>query len=569
MVVRPPEIDLVCPQLDRAAAFRVKMRLEDPVSRFFRYPLARWIVRGLVRTPITPDQVTLVQPLLAALAGWLIVSEERWRLLLAVAIFEVRSILDCVDGTLARAKKLVSPWGHAVDGLADWLSVLFLYAGIALHFQAHPPLHDRARAAYVAPGVIGLALLQGAIRSFASDYYKQKYVSIFAGGRDATVEALREKTLALGPGSGAFARAEVLIGRIGHRVFEREWLDPRRSRTSTTEGQVRELRRLERAPLTRLILGLWSLSNGDAFVTLVCLSVVVGRLWEGQVLFASAGLLWIASVIALNGWFLRSAARRGGLTSTVLVVPGHEGGDERLARDDEAAAVVEGHGVDDLVALAAAKRVDPAGIPLRIQAGDEAIGGVAERGAAPERGSGRGVVKAGDEDIAVGRDGHALDVVVGGRAEPLAKEALAALVEARDERVGASVRGELIGAGAAEPEELARGDELAVRARGDGAGVLDVARLDAGDPEPLARGAELGEEDVDPLALDRAFEGGVSEELAAEQDIARDVERDAAAERGPVAALPEDLPVGRGLGDEGVESRGPREALVWRESSPR
>ena len=315
MVVRPPESVLSSPSRGASATERVKLCLEDPVSRLFRYPLARWIVRGLVRTSITSDQVTLVQPFLAAVAGWLIVSEERWRLLLAVAIFEVRSILDCVDGTLARAKKLVNPWGHAVDGIADWLSVLFLYVGIALHFQAHPPLHDPARAAFVAPGVLAAALLQGAIRSFASDYYKQKYVSIFARGRDATVESLREKALALGPESGLFARAEVLIGQLGHLAFEREWFDPRGRLTETTEEQVRELQRRERSPLTRLIFGLWSLSNGDAFVTLVCLSVVAGKLWEGQVFFASAGLVWIGSVIALNGWFVRSAGRRASLTA--------------------------------------------------------------------------------------------------------------------------------------------------------------------------------------------------------------------------------------------------------------
>jgi phosphatidylglycerophosphate synthase len=315
MVVRPPETDSSPPSRGGFTAQSVKIRLEDPVSRFFRYPLARWIVRGLVRTSITPNQVTLVQPFLAAVAAWLIVSEERWRLLLAVAIFEIRSILDCVDGTLARAKNLSSPAGHAIDGLADWLSVLFLYAGIALHFQAHPPLHDPSRAAFIAPGVLAAALLQGAMRSFASDYYKQKYVSIFARGRDATVESLREKALALGPESGVFARAEVLIGRIGHLVFERAWLDPHGSGTAATEEQVRELRRQARSPLTRLILGLWSVSNGDAFVTLVCLSAVFGKLWEGQVFFASIGPLWIGCVIALNGWFVRSAARRGGLTT--------------------------------------------------------------------------------------------------------------------------------------------------------------------------------------------------------------------------------------------------------------
>ena len=291
-----------------------KIRLEDPVSRFFRYPLARLLVRGLVRTSITPNQVTLVQPLLAAVAGALITSESWWKIALAAAIFEVRSILDCADGTLARAKKLASPWGHAIDGIADWLSVLFLYAGIFRHFQLHPPSAPWGASSVATSGVVLMALVQGALRSFAADYYKQKYVAIFERGRDETASSLREKMLALSPRSGLFARAEVFIGQMGHLVFEHAWFDPRRRRTSTTEEQVLALRRNERSPMTRLIALLWSLSNGDTFVTLVCLSAVCGKLWEAQVFFASFGVLWIVEVIVLNGWFLRSASRRGYLT---------------------------------------------------------------------------------------------------------------------------------------------------------------------------------------------------------------------------------------------------------------
>ncbi len=290
-----------------------KMRLEDPVSRIFRYPLARLLVRGLLRTSITPNQVTLVQPLLAAAAGYLIISNSWWKIALAVAIFELRSILDCVDGTLARAKKLASPSGHAIDGIADWLSVLFLYAGIFRHFQLHPPSAPWG-ASMATSGVVLLALFQGAIRSFASDYYKLKYVSIFERGRDETASSLREKMLALSPRSGFFANLEVFIGRMGHLAFEHAWLDPHHSRTSTTDEQVRELRRNERSPMTRLIAWLWSLSNGDTFITLVCLSALCGKLWEAQVFFASVGVLWIAGVILLNGWFIRSAQRRGSLT---------------------------------------------------------------------------------------------------------------------------------------------------------------------------------------------------------------------------------------------------------------
>lgn len=290
-----------------------KIRLEDPVSRYFRYPVANLLVRGLMRTSVTPNQLSLVQPLLAAVAGWLIISETWWKLVLAVAIFEFRSILDCADGTLARAKKLASPWGHAIDAIADWLSVVFLYAGIFRHFQLHPPTVSWG-APLATDSIVVIALLQGALRSFASDYYKLKYVSIFERGRDETASSLREKMLALSPSSGLFAHIEVFIGRMGHLVFEHAWFDPHRSRTSTTEEQVQELRRQENSPMTKLIAVLWSLSNGDTFITLVCLSILCGKLWEAQVFFASFGVLWIASVILLNGWFIRSASRRGSLT---------------------------------------------------------------------------------------------------------------------------------------------------------------------------------------------------------------------------------------------------------------
>ena len=288
-----------------------KMRLEDPVSRYFRYPIAKLIVRGLVRTPITPNQVTLVQPLLAASAGYLITSDTWWKIALAAAIFEFRSILDCADGTLARAKKLSSPWGHAIDGIADWLSVICLYAGIFRHFQLHPPSAPWGASAI--NGIVLLALFQGAVRSFSSDYYKLKYVSIFERGSDETASSLREKIAALSPRSGLFAHIEVFIGRMGHLAFEHAWFDPKRSRTSTTDEQVVELRRNEHSSMTKLIALLWSFSNGDTFITLVCLSAVCGKLWEAQVFFASFGLLWIASVILLNGWFIRSASRRGSL----------------------------------------------------------------------------------------------------------------------------------------------------------------------------------------------------------------------------------------------------------------
>ncbi|MCC6554779.1 MAG: CDP-alcohol phosphatidyltransferase family protein [Polyangiaceae bacterium] len=290
-----------------------KMRLEDPLNRYYRYPIARLIVRALMRTPVTPNQVTLVQPLIAAFAGYLVTFDDWQHLALAAVVFEVRSILDCADGALARAKRMVSPAGHAIDGLADWLGVTFLYAGIFWHFHLHPPPPGPWSAYLSTNGILLVALFQAATRSFAADYYRLKYVSIFEQGRDETVEILRRKVRALGPSSSFFAHFDVFIGRMGHLSFEHEWFDPERSTSSTGDDQVKQLIREEGSPMTRLIGVLWSISNGDAFLSMIVLSLLLNQLWLVQVFFASVGLVWIFAVIFLNGWFVRGATRRAKL----------------------------------------------------------------------------------------------------------------------------------------------------------------------------------------------------------------------------------------------------------------
>ena len=50
---------------------------------------------------------------------------------------------------------------------------------------------------------------------------------------------------------------------------------------------------------------LWSISGGDAFLSLVILSIVAGRVWEGQLFFATVGWVWILGVIVANVVFLR------------------------------------------------------------------------------------------------------------------------------------------------------------------------------------------------------------------------------------------------------------------------
>jgi phosphatidylglycerophosphate synthase len=291
-----------------SVAGRWKERLDDPLNRFYRYPLARLLVRVLVKTPVTPNQVTFVQPFLAAAAGYLITFPDHAHLVAGALLFELRAVLDCADGTLARAKQQTSAAGHAIDAVADWLATVLLYAGIFWHFHLHPPPAG-AWSHYLPVGaVLFLAVTQGALRSVAADHYKVKYTSIFEHGRDGNVEALCRKVDALGPDASVFARVDVFIARAEHLAFERERFAGARAGAPPTQAEARLacIRARERSPLARLIAGLWSISNGDAFLSMVTLSLLANRLWEGQLFFALAGPPWILLVVALNAQFARA-----------------------------------------------------------------------------------------------------------------------------------------------------------------------------------------------------------------------------------------------------------------------
>ncbi len=293
-----------------------KRRLEDPANTFIRYPIALAMTRLLVRTPITPNQISLTQPLLAALAGWQVTFGAYDHDVLAVLLFEMRSILDCCDGSLARAKKMSSPSGHAIDALADWLGVVFLYVGILLRFQMHPPTASLALgstsllSSLGVFGVVLLAGLSGGMRSFTSDYFRVKFVSVFESGKDDTLDTLRTKILALGPHSSFFDRAEVFIGRMGHLTFNSEYLTREKALNLRSAELVTALRREENAPATRALAFLWGLSNGDAFLTYVMIALLFDKLWLLQELYATIGIVTIVATCIVSTSFVKNAVRR-------------------------------------------------------------------------------------------------------------------------------------------------------------------------------------------------------------------------------------------------------------------
>jgi phosphatidylglycerophosphate synthase len=97
--------------------------------------LASRSITGLTRTRITPNALTAAGVLLCALASVLVYFEYRGELLFfwaGAVLFVVGSILDILDGALARAGGKTTPFGAFVDSTTDRISEAFMLGAIAL-----------------------------------------------------------------------------------------------------------------------------------------------------------------------------------------------------------------------------------------------------------------------------------------------------------------------------------------------------------------------------------------------------------------------------------------------------
>jgi CDP-diacylglycerol--glycerol-3-phosphate 3-phosphatidyltransferase len=96
--------------------------------------LASRSVVGLARTRITPNALTASGVLLCGAASVIVLFEGRNEILfywLAAVVFVVGSLLDILDGALARAGGKTTPFGAFVDSTTDRVSEGFMLTAIA------------------------------------------------------------------------------------------------------------------------------------------------------------------------------------------------------------------------------------------------------------------------------------------------------------------------------------------------------------------------------------------------------------------------------------------------------
>ena len=125
------------------------MAYDGVVSRYLNRPLSRPAARLLAPSPVTPNAVTLFTLTLAiaaagmAAAGWTIAGG---------VLIQAVSVIDGVDGELARLKGLSTRFGAVLDAVTDRYADALMIAGMTVYAVR---FEDWAHAEFV--GTLALA----------------------------------------------------------------------------------------------------------------------------------------------------------------------------------------------------------------------------------------------------------------------------------------------------------------------------------------------------------------------------------------------------------------------------
>jgi phosphatidylglycerophosphate synthase len=98
----------------------------------FILPVARRLALFFInRTSITPNTITLGSFIFIIGAVFAFLSGASAGLIAGAVLFELNYLFDCVDGTVARVKKLGTPLGAYLDPMLDRLRIVLLTLALA------------------------------------------------------------------------------------------------------------------------------------------------------------------------------------------------------------------------------------------------------------------------------------------------------------------------------------------------------------------------------------------------------------------------------------------------------
>ena len=114
--------------------------LLDPLNRLYRHRIADAFAQVLKETPITPNAITIAHTGVGVFAAFMVFNQHY---VFAAFLYELRTILDCLDGVLARLKNQSTAMGRTLDTIGDGIAFNSLMVAGALRmiqdFKSYNP----------------------------------------------------------------------------------------------------------------------------------------------------------------------------------------------------------------------------------------------------------------------------------------------------------------------------------------------------------------------------------------------------------------------------------------------
>jgi CDP-L-myo-inositol myo-inositolphosphotransferase len=117
---------------DRILLHSTRSKKDGIVARTINRRISNRITRLLLKTPITPNQISLFNLVFTIFTAWLVSFGKPVTTILGGILFQFASILDGCDGEVATLKHKQSRFGALVDTISDHLSYLAFIIGVTV-----------------------------------------------------------------------------------------------------------------------------------------------------------------------------------------------------------------------------------------------------------------------------------------------------------------------------------------------------------------------------------------------------------------------------------------------------
>jgi phosphatidylglycerophosphate synthase len=186
-------------------------------ARHFDRKISGAISRQLLKTPITPNQITMGVTFLGIGAGWLMAQSGPAAKIAGSLVFLLTSILDGCDGEVARAKKMTSKLGGWLDLWGDNVVHVAVFYGLGLGLT-----RDSGNPVYTTLGALAVigTLISASLAAFQTwRQGRSSFISVAGDSSAASPSpAWRRRLVAA---SDALARRDFVYGVVALALIQR------------------------------------------------------------------------------------------------------------------------------------------------------------------------------------------------------------------------------------------------------------------------------------------------------------------------------------------------------------